>query len=795
MKSDYLVPNNEFNKNIDYAIGKYKVVFISATIGSGKTVAVQNWIRTYCGKYQELSFTDKESFLLLIKKMVATADHMLYIIPNLQRLYGDASCLELLADCIQNARGHCCFLITSRASMPVQLQRFIVTKQAKVFGKELLRFSIEMTTTYLNQCGIEVEYENKKEIHSLTKGYPLLLANLCSYLETGEKLNSELIYRVKTDFFAYLDKEVFQMLCEEDKLFMIKLSLIKQDARLFSNEVMCVAVGSKDISKQLSRLCAIGRFLMEKEPGKYRIINLFVQFLTARQTHYLSQAEIIVIYKRLGAYFEEKDDIYHSVYYYKQAGEIDKVADLLIYNIREKAVGAAQYYELAPYYMSLPENTILQSPALISGMSMLYSLLCDIEKSEKYFSLLEQMFKRCKKGTEEYSEICRYRMYLLISLPHSGTIKLAKYILDTAVTMKSNNYTLQPISVTGNMPSLMNGGKDFCNWARHDRLLYGVLAESIEHVLKRQGYGIPDIGMGESVYEKNLFNEAFLLLSSGIAKVEVGGTIELYFAGQGVFIRLLMAQGKWEEALRIIAGLEKRFINQNATHLIPNLHAFYVRIKMYMGKELEKSRWLTNDAPDEVVAFRISDRFLYLTKVRILISELRYQEAIVLLDKIYSYAFSYNRSYIVMETMLLKSIVLYRMQDEHYISLFSTVLKKAKSYGFIRIIADEGAAVWDLIKEWKPSDAYIKELKNAVEKQMLLYPDYLQMRKKENIVLSSYELSVLHFLENGMSNLDISEVMAISVHTVKYHLGNIYQKLDVKSRTMAIKAAREYELI
>ena len=53
------------------------------------------------------------------------------------------------------------------------------------------------------------------------------------------------------------------------------------------------------------------------------------------------------------------------------------------------------------------------------------------------------------------------------------------------------------------------------------------------------------------------------------------------------------------------------------------------------------------------------------------------------------------------------------------------------------------------------------------------------------------ERVVLKRISEGLSNTEIAEKLCISVATVKWHINNIFGKLDVKSRTQAIIRARE----
>ncbi len=52
--------------------------------------------------------------------------------------------------------------------------------------------------------------------------------------------------------------------------------------------------------------------------------------------------------------------------------------------------------------------------------------------------------------------------------------------------------------------------------------------------------------------------------------------------------------------------------------------------------------------------------------------------------------------------------------------------------------------------------------------------------------LSSRELDVFMLLLKGFSNHKIAEQLFVSVNTVKFHLQNIYVKLDVKNRAEAV---------
>jgi ATP/maltotriose-dependent transcriptional regulator MalT len=61
--------------------------------------------------------------------------------------------------------------------------------------------------------------------------------------------------------------------------------------------------------------------------------------------------------------------------------------------------------------------------------------------------------------------------------------------------------------------------------------------------------------------------------------------------------------------------------------------------------------------------------------------------------------------------------------------------------------------------------------------------------------LTDREMMVLRYLPSQLSNIEIAQVLYLSVNTVKTHLRNIYRKLDVERRRDAVVRAREMDLL
>jgi DNA-binding NarL/FixJ family response regulator len=81
----------------------------------------------------------------------------------------------------------------------------------------------------------------------------------------------------------------------------------------------------------------------------------------------------------------------------------------------------------------------------------------------------------------------------------------------------------------------------------------------------------------------------------------------------------------------------------------------------------------------------------------------------------------------------------------------------------------------------------------------LIVPRLLRMREDQRsaltVSLTSREKEILTWIKDGKSTGEISTVLDISQDTVKYHVKNIFQKLNATSRTQAIAIAIENKLI
>jgi DNA-binding NarL/FixJ family response regulator len=114
----------------------------------------------------------------------------------------------------------------------------------------------------------------------------------------------------------------------------------------------------------------------------------------------------------------------------------------------------------------------------------------------------------------------------------------------------------------------------------------------------------------------------------------------------------------------------------------------------------------------------------------------------------------------------------------------------------IQAAFDRGAAAY-IVKHVDPRDLP-SALRQAVEGTVfrpLGALEHITNGGAEDVELTKREQTILKALQTGRSNKQIAEKLFLAEQTVKFHLTNIYRKLDVGNRTEAVRYAYDHGIV
>lgn len=761
-----------------------RVILFSAPCGCGKTTTTTALLaeHTVC----TLNAADTE---FLPENVPPDSDTVL--VDDLQYLL-EPERREALCNLIRS-RADLHFVLLGRGAVPGWLMPFQFAGILLTIDTLTLNFDRQTAQRMLESRGITVSPEEMGAIQRDLKGYPIAMDILCRKLKDGAAYSAEIFNAIKRELFIYFEEVVYQRF--EPPLRRLLISLAPFES--FHLELAKMVSGNPRTGELLGIIQRDTTMLQSDGLDTYRFWPIFRGFLMWELHRTLTDAEQRTLYSRAALYYELHDELDKALEYYSLAGEQSKVSALLVKN-SEQHPGIGYYHELQSYYFALPREDILKSPSLLCGMSMLTAMCLDYESSERWYSELQSYAARLKKTDSEYKSVQGKLAYLDIGLPQRVSRGLIEVVGSVFRVMTDKQLKVPSFSVTSTLPSIMNGGKDFCEWSKKDDLLYATMRKPLETVLGRDGVGLADCGICESKFEKGEdVSKRLLTLMSRLGEIQARGTQDIEFAVVGLLARVQVSQGKAHAALESIRSLRAKFLEAGQTRFLPNIDAMLCRINLRLGETEAVRTWLREKAPKNDVRLWAMWRYQYLTQAMVQLAEGAYDDALLLLARLKPYCEHCGRVMDGIHIRLLTALCVERRGNPEWKAVLCAALDTCLEYQFIWPVAQYGAAILPLLNTcgWDKDAEYFERLTAAARAQAVEYPRLLKPQAQPVEPLSAAETQVLKLLCENLSNQEIGEILGIKLPTVKTHVSRILQKLGVSRRSEAKAAAEKLHLI
>lgn len=789
MDKNYIAPAAALKK-LKTARSLPQTVYLYGATGYGKTELVRQYLSGRRYTYLSCEELPWEDGALPLAEP-GRQNHRVVVIDDLHRLKSEELRREIIT---LEEREDIWLILISRSPLPAWLMPQHIKNVFVVISEKDLRMGRDEIAAYLEARGITYTEEDMRLLEVTAEGNAYVLHHVALRMKEGLSPGPELYAEIWDAFAAYLENVVLVRWDSDLLEFLMQVSVVDE----FTLELAEMISGNLHVTALLEQAAEAGNFLTQ-EDGVYRLRPVLIQALRNRALKFYGRERVKDFKYNAALYYEMHDEVVPALKLFEECGKTERIKNLLIRNAR-KNPGSGHYYELRRYYFNLDEQEIADSPVLMAGMSMLCSMLMDGEKSEYWYEKLKAYAANAKGGIrrEAQSRLC----YLDIALPHRGSRDVLAVMKNIPALLFDKGNQLPEFSVTSNIPSTMNGGKDFCHWSPDDTLLAKTVGPLVERVLGRYGKGMVKAALGESLYEKGEDNyKVMTLLTRAQMETEQGGTMEIAFAAVGIRIRLALFQGDIQAARELLASFEQATREKRAFQLLPNIQALRCRLALYEGNMDAMERWMKT-APDEDIEFCSLERYRYLTKVRCYLAGGEYTKAQALLEKVRFYAEQTDRPYIRMETGLLSSITKERVGGPWQEEL-AAVLQEAESYRFLRLISEEGAAIWPLLQREKKAlmeagaldKDWLRRVLDEAEEMSRRYPLYLKKRAAAAADFSGTALTILRLQADGLSLNQIAKKLDMKPFSVSYHIQENYRKLNVSRKADALIAARSLGLL
>ena len=778
-----IVLTTELQEKFKSAWGQRQVILFTAPCGCGKSAAASVLLEphTVC-RWDALSDPPEPA-------PDFTCDAVL--LDNLQALKSPNGQQALCALIMERPETH--FVLLSRGPVPSWLASFRYDRRMQVFEVQDLLLDQETAGKLLTLSGVSPTPAEMTAIQRSCKGYPLALVILCHQLRDGRAYGETVAADVRRELFSHFQTAVYHRFEPMTRRLLLDLAPFEP----FDVEFARILSGNNRAGELLGELQQDTSMFRYDDLHRCHFWPVFRQFLLWQQEREYSAEEQNRLYGRAALYYELHDDYKNALDCYTRCGEYQKVSDLLIKN-SELHPGLAHYDEMEDYYRALPREQILSSPALMAGMSMLSSICMDYDASEAWYLELERCAGRLKRSDTDYKSVRGWLAWLDIGLPQRNVNDILTRLNNVVNLLTSKEIVMPEFSVTSRLPSIMNGGKDFCEWSRSDDALYRKYRVPVSFLLKRDGVALPECAVAESKFEKGEeISGRMLDLLGRLEKIQKKGTPDIEFALIGLLVRLRIDQGEADRAIEHLEALRERFQRPDCQRFLPNLDALMCRAAMYQGNDEAVDKWYREKAPKDLLKLRVMLRYQYMTRAMVEIVYGKHQEALLILAPLRPYFKAAHRVMDGIYLDLLTAICRFRAGDGDWQTSLCAALDTCRDYQFIRPVSQYGAAILPLLEKggWTVDPAFLDRLTATARKQAAQYPDFLRFRGDLPEPLSPAELNVLRLLCHHKSNAEIGELLGIKLPTVKTYVSAVLRKLGVKNRGAVKDAALKLHLI
>jgi LuxR family transcriptional regulator, maltose regulon positive regulatory protein len=601
----------------------------------------------------------------------------------------------------------------------------------------------------------------------------------------------------------------------------------------------------------LEQIEAAGLFLipLDEERRWYRYHTLFAEFLRERLQR--EQPGLVpVLRKRAAAWYAAKGLPVEAIGYLLAAGDLDE-ATILIERTARPILLRSEVSTVLGWLNAIPPAELQARPALCVVMAWSLAVSGQFEAIAPYLAQAELAI--ASQGVESpASEIIAIRATVAgLQRDVPRTIALAREALallpDESVLVRSVVALMLGTAtyLSGNMVDASSAFADAIRYSRAGNLLiismFGLrqlgelqmrmgqlqrAAATFQSAIDLAGEYYPEytagglagrpipvagtayVGLGLLQYEWNNLTQAEQLLRSGIKLGQQGSNIEILLMGPIGLAKVQLAQGNSASA-RVTLGEALDYARRmGVPRLADWLGAEYARLNLYMGDGRAALAWDNERRLDinDPISYLLEIDYLTLAQTRLF--QERHEEALHLLERLLKLAEQEQRTSSVIEIYALEGLVLAAQgKSIGARRVLRRALDMAAPEGFVRVFVDFGHPMQALLaQELQLTESegrgrgvfatYVRSLLAAFPAERENEPGRPTHQNNASAPppgepISPRELEVLRLVAAGLSNQEIAERLVVGLSTVKKHINNLYGKLEVKSRTQALKRARE----
>ena len=715
-------------------------------------------------------------------------------------------------------------VLVARDQPNLPLARWRALGRVNEIGLDDLRFSIDESAQFLkNTMGLELDGDSIRALGNRTEGWIAGLQMAALSRQQPVRVNrAESMDQRVTPFSGehryvidYLADEVLRRQPDDVRSFLTKTGVLER-----LSAPLCDAVtGRNDSRLLLPRLEQANMFLLPLDDSRqwYRYHQLFADFLRSR----LDPGERRELMQKASAWHEASGSGPEAIKYALAAEDVPSTIRLFR-TLVEDALGRGDMPTLLAWLDALPDKTVREHSDLVAYKSWLLYLRgltyeaqeyplppdpaaagADVPPSQRgmwyafhsYFALNwgdpKDAIEPAKRALEELGASGSFfRVFAKSLLGQAqalcGDRNTAIETLNEANALgrKLGNH-LMTLDALGHLTPLMIARGELREAIVRCKEAAAKYVDSAGEPLPIAGF--VHVSLGALYYETNELDTARRYLETGIALCQQLGMIFPTMMGQRALARLQFATGDRESAWNTLAEARDIAERPESPRRKRSVAVLTAELQLREANVSEAARTLA--AAHELKGSTTEQESL--THARLLIAQHHPSLAEAQLAKLDDAATAERRDGSLAAIRVLQALCK-RAQGHHSAALrhLESAVSLAASRGYRRMFLDEGIGLSTMLSQVRHvAPEFVSELLDALPQEAETMAPALPEP------LSKSEREILRLLNVGATNQEIADKLGTTIGTTKWHLNQIFGKLQVRNRTGAIAKARQLKLL
>ncbi|SFB51822.1 LuxR family transcriptional regulator, maltose regulon positive regulatory protein [Cohnella sp. OV330] len=816
-----------------------KLTLVSAQAGYGKTTALSEWARQ-CGRPAAWISLDKydndwsafwggvlasirerfprfgESIGFLIEpESAASIDTAVSALLNeLNTIEGDfvlilddyhviesAPVNEAVRYLLAYLPPHVHLYIASRTELPFPTARLLAKGEVNVIRVEDMRFELEEGVVFFRETtDLSLSEKQVAELFRQTEGWVsgLQLAAI-SLKRSGNIADTISQFNGRQRHISdYLMEEVFGHLAASLREFLLATSVLRR-----MNWEMCLAVTEKaDSQDQLEQLEQLNLFIVPLDDQRqwfryHHLLSDFLQQLCAREhTEMWRQS-----HRRAAVWYETQALYEEAVEHYIKAQQADDAVRLIDRIMLDFMPLKGNV--LLRWIASLPESSYAHKPAF--QLYYISKSLMDgewdqglhrAEQAEKRFEAMKAFLP--ESDWQQLMGNLYYLSGILAYLQQNLTLSSAYFELVEQYLPESSSFQMSSSKrYLGH-----EGFMDMLSLTRDLRESERFQLKWIKTWEKKKNFpfvGYFYITYCLLLYEWNRLDEAELYVGQAVSREDLRTNVWIWIQIGLISSWVQRAQGRsGQAAIEALDDLGFSIDSPDRKVIWKRIRSEQARLLLSQGQPQQAYERLAQSGMsylDEVTTRYLEE---YLIMARVLAANDRIEDAQLLLGQLERLAEKEWRLRGRIKLKIVQSMVLRQSARPHEaFAPLGIALRISEPAGYIRSYLDEGPIMIEMLSE------LLIEQQAAVQSSLPL--KYVQLLLEAagsgsdaskpflaNEALTEQEEKVLDLLAEGFLYKEIAARLNIALDTVKFHMKNVYRKLEVNNRTQAIERVKRH---